>query len=96
MIIVAGHLTVAPEARTAYVEGCRSVVEAARHAPGCLEFAISADPVDPGRVLVLERWESRWAVESFRGNGPSGEQTAAILEADVAEYDVASGRSLTG
>lgn len=96
MIIVTGHLTVAPDARTAYVEGCVPVVEAARRAPGCLEFAISADLLDPGRVLVLERWESRWAVESFRGNGPSTEQATAILSADVVEYEVGASRSLTG
>lgn len=96
MIIVAGHLTVAPDARTDYVEGCVPVVEAARRAPGCLEFAISADPVERDRVLVLERWESRWAVESFRGNGPGAAQQAAILAADVTEYEVDTRRSPTG
>jgi quinol monooxygenase YgiN len=96
MIIVAGHLTVAAANRATYVERCAAVVEAARQAPGCLDFAISADPVDPGRVLVLERWESAEAVAAFRGSGPSPDQSASILGADVAEYDVASWRSLTG
>lgn len=90
MIIVAGHLMVAPDARAAYVAGCVPVVEAARRAPGCLEFSISEDPLDPGRVLVLERWQSRWALESFRGDGPSADQQAAILAAEVAEYEVAT------
>lgn len=88
MIIVAGHLTVDPADRAAYLEGCVAVVEAARREPGCLEFAIGADLVDPGRVLVLERWESRQALESFRGSGPSDDQQAAIRAADVEEYDV--------
>ena len=34
-------------------------------------------------------------VEAFRGGGPSDEQTAAMLSASVAEYDVAGVRSLT-
>ena len=35
------------------------------------------------------------AVEAFRGSGPSDEQSTAMLEASVAEYDVADVRSLT-
>ena len=70
-----------------------------RHAgavrPGCLDFALSADIVDPGRINIFERWESQEAVEAFRGSGPSDEQGAAMLSAEVAEYDVADVRSLT-
>ncbi|WP_237568182.1 putative quinol monooxygenase [Mycolicibacterium lacusdiani] len=87
-VIVSGHLTVAPEARDDYLQGCASVVRAARAAPGCLDFAIGADLVDPGRINVFERWDSRAAVEAFRGDGPSDEQNAALLDASVAEYDV--------
>ncbi len=95
MVIVAGHLVVAAEDREDYLEGCASVVQQARVAPGCLDFALSADLLDPGRVDVFERWESRAAVEAFRGSGPSGVQAAAILTAAVAEYDVAGVRELT-
>jgi hypothetical protein len=53
MVIVAGHITVDPEQREFYLEGCMSVVEQARRAYGCLDFAITADLVDPGRVNSL-------------------------------------------
>ena len=95
MVIVAGHLMVDPGERGAYLAGCVAVVEAARRAPGCLDFAITADLVDPGRIVVYERWETQAAVEAFRGSGPSDEQGAAMLSASVAEYDVAGVRSLT-
>jgi quinol monooxygenase YgiN len=95
MIIVAGHLIVDPVQRESYLADCVSVVEQARRAPGCLDFAITGDLVDPGRIDVFERWESRAAVEAFRGSGPSDEQSAAMLSASVAEYDLADGRSLT-
>ena len=72
-----------------------SVVEQARRAPGCLDFAITADLVDASRINIFERWESQAAVEAFRGSGPSDEQSAAMLAASVAEYDVADVRSLT-
>ncbi len=94
MVIVAGHITVEPQHREVYLAGCVSIVEAARAALGCLDFAISADLVNPSRINIFERWESRAAVETFRGNGPSDDQGAAMLSASVAEYDIAEERSL--
>ena len=94
-VVVAGHLMVDPDARDHYLAGCLDVVRQARETPGCLDFAISADVLDPGRVNVYERWASRAAVEAFRGSGPSDEQGAALLGASVAEYDVAAERFLT-
>lgn len=95
MVIVAGHIVVDPQQRAAYLADCVDVVEHARRAAGCLDFAITADPVDPGRIVIFERWESQAAVETFRGSGPSNDQNAAILTASVAEYDVADVRTLT-
>ena len=95
MVIVAGHLIVDPEQRESYLADCLGVVDEARKAPGCLDFTIAADLVDPGRIDVFERWESQADVEAFRGSGPSEEQGAAVLSASVAEYDIASVRSLT-
>ena len=96
MVIVTGHLVVEPGERETYLLGCRAVVEQARGAAGCLDFAISADLIDPGRINILERWESPEAVAAFRGDGPSDEQGAAMLSASVAEYDVAAERDLLG
>lgn len=95
MLIVTGHLEVAASGRAAYLAGCVAVVELARRTPGCLEFSLSADLLDPARIVVLERWESPADVAAFRGSGPSDEQAAAIVSASVAQYDVTAGRSLT-
>jgi len=93
--IVAGHIVVEPGDRDTYLAGCISVVRAARQANGCLDFAVSADPVEPGRVNVYERWQSRAAVEEFRGSGPSEELGAAISEVVVSEYEVVQVRNLS-
>lgn len=95
MVIVAGHLIVGAEVRDEYLQGCVEVVEQARRAPGCLDFAIAADLLDPSRVNVFERWDSPEAVATFRGSGPSAEQSTAIVSAAVSEYDVSAERSLT-
>ena len=90
MIIVAGRLEVDAADRDAYVEGCRSVIEAARRAPGCLDFHIAPDPIEPGRINVFEQWEGVEDVEAFRGSGPDPGQLAAIRDAVVFQHDVAS------
>ena len=92
MVIVAGHISVEPEQRKSYLAGCMRIVEQARRAVGCLDFAICADLVDPGRVNIFELWESQAALETFRGSGPDTEQRAAMLTVSVREYDIADVR----
>ncbi|MFC5727899.1 MULTISPECIES: putative quinol monooxygenase [Nocardioides] len=94
MIVVAGHLLLDPDARNDYLAGCREVVEQARAADGCLDFAISADLVDRRRINVLERWSSAAALEAFRGAGTSDDQASVVRRLSVAEYDVAAERRL--
>jgi quinol monooxygenase YgiN len=95
MVIVAGHLVLDPRQRETYLEGCRDVVDQARRAPGCLDFAVTADLLDSSRVDIFERWESQAAVDAFRGSGPSDEQTSAVISATVVEYEVTGERRLT-
>jgi quinol monooxygenase YgiN len=95
MVIVAGYLVVDPPQRDSYLVGCKAVVQRARRTQGCLDFAISADLLDPSRIDVFERWESQAAVDAFRGSGPSDEQQASIVSASVSEYDVRDERRLT-
>jgi quinol monooxygenase YgiN len=58
MVIVQGVFSFDPNDReqflAASVEGMRS----SRQEKGCLEYVIAADPLDPGRVVLSERWES--------------------------------------
>ena len=95
MVIVSGHLIVGQEVRDTYLTWCADVVEQARRAPGCLDFAISADLLDPARVNVFERWDSQAAVEAFRGSGTGEEQGNLIVSASVSEFDVSGERRLT-
>lgn len=90
MLIVAGHITVDPAERDKYVADCGVVVELARAAPGCLDFSICADTVDPDRINIYERWETEEELMAFRGSGPDGGQLAAIRSADVKRYGIAT------
>lgn len=91
MIIVTGHLVVHPEQRDRFVELSADAVRQARATSGCIDFAVSADTVEPERVNISERWSDRAALEAFRGSGPAGEAGAMIRDFAVAEYEVANG-----
>lgn len=90
MLIIAGHLEVDPAERDAYVVECAEVVAAARTAPGCLAFSITADTLDPVRICIFERWESEDELLAFRGSGPSDDQQTAIRRAEVQRFTISS------
>lgn len=94
MIIVSGAIEVDEFERDAYLIGCREVIVAARQASGCLDFHLSADPIEPCRINVYEQWVSAEAVEAFRGSGPSSDQAAAIRNARVSQHEIASSTAL--
>lgn len=90
MIIVSGRISVRPEARQAFVTASAQAVALARRTPGCRDFVVAADPLEPDRVNVYEEWESEQALLAFRGDGPDDPLSASILRAEVARHSVAS------
>jgi len=88
VLIVAGSMYVDPEDRDNYLAGCLEVVTAARDASGCLDFTISGDLVEPGRINVYERWETEEQLLTFRGAGPTEEQQVAIRDAKIYRYEI--------
>ena len=72
-VIVAGWYTVDPKRRDEVVENFKDLVLRARSAPGCLDFAITADPVDSNRINNFEFWQSAkdlnwWRAVSYPPN----------------------------
>jgi len=90
MLIVAGWLKVDEKDRDSFVRECAHAVELARSSPGCADFSITADSVDPGRVNIFERWNSEAELLEFRGSGPDSDQQAAIHDASVARYTISA------
>ena len=92
MIIIAGTLTLATADRGRYLSAVAGVAPAARRAPGCLDFVQVADPVDPERIVIFERWESDEDLERFRTSGEPDEQAELppLQDADVRKYRIAS------
>jgi quinol monooxygenase YgiN len=58
MVIVAGTFTVDPARRAEFLESRLESIHASRGDQGCLEYAMSADAVDPGVIRLFEMWSS--------------------------------------
>lgn len=88
MIIVSGKIYVKSGRRDEFVQRSTSAVTAARRAAGCLDFAVSPDPVEENRVNIFEKWESREKFLAFRGDGPGTDVASLIEELNVNEDEV--------
>ena len=64
----------------------------ARAAPGCLDFVQAADPLDPARINIYERWDTDGSLDAFRASGgpPPHPELPPILAADVRKYRISS------
>ncbi len=93
VIIVAGHLRVAASERDQYLAAVEETASQARQAPGCQDFVQSADPIDPERINVYERWDTDESLMSFRTSGDQSHQplpSPELLGAEVAKYRISA------
>ncbi len=88
MIIVAGKIFVKPSGRAKFIRLSSEAVGLARKNRDCLDFAVSPDPIDKGRVNVFERWKSEKALKKFRQSGPDDDLGSLVVSFDVQQYEV--------
>jgi quinol monooxygenase YgiN len=91
VIIIAGHLRVAASERDRYLSAVAEVAVQARRAPGCHDFVQAADPIDPERINIYERWENDESLLAFRSSGDDATEptpTPDLMGADVAKYRI--------
>ena len=96
MLIVAGHFVVDPADREAFVAGRAEAMVATRTEDGCLEYVMAADPVDPTRVILFERWADQAAFDAHmaglaeRGSHATGPAPTGF---EVTIYDISGERA---
>ncbi|WP_353959875.1 putative quinol monooxygenase [Aquisalimonas lutea] len=90
MIIVSGRIYVYECTREDFLALSRDAILQARKAPGCQDFIVAADPIEPDRVNVYEEWETEEQLLSFRGSGPNDSMTSVIKHAAVYRHQVSS------
>ncbi len=96
MIIVAGWYEVDPDERDAFVASRADGVRKARAEAGNLEYNVAPDILEPGRVVLLERWEDQASLDAHLSAARSAPPSSgpALKGLSVTVYDVTGERKL--
>jgi quinol monooxygenase YgiN len=90
VVIVAGTFTVDPDQRTEFLEGRQESIKASREDRGCLQYAMSADAVDPAVVRLFEVWSSEADLEAhlqrMREPGQPPQGGVPVLAVAISKY----------
>ncbi len=99
MVIVGGRFEVDPERRAEFLAGRRDAMLRSRAEDGCLEYTFSADPIEPDRVVLFERWASRQALDAHLAAlraAPRPPATVTPRSSSITIYEIASEERLGG
>lgn len=93
-VIIQGEFIVNPEDRDRFLELSADGIRHSRSEDGCLEFLFAADPIEPGRVIISERWESKAHLDAhLAGMQSNPDPNAATrpkpLKLNLTAYEVA-------
>ncbi len=65
MIAIIGHIDVDPGDRDEVVAATSELQRSTQETePGCVVYTIAADPTDPGRIRIVELWESAASLDA--------------------------------
>jgi quinol monooxygenase YgiN len=91
MVIVQGVFRLDPSDVAAFLEGRKAGMAGSRAEAGCLEYAFGVDPLDPGRVILSERWASRADLDAHlaaqRSAPPPAQPGPAMISSEVNFFD---------
>jgi quinol monooxygenase YgiN len=100
VVIVGGTFEVEPDAREEFIASRYALMHESRAEPGCLEYTFSADPIDPARVVLFERWADKDALDAHlaarRAAAPPPAAGPSPKSSSILVYDVTGERPLGG
>ncbi|HVS67314.1 MAG TPA: antibiotic biosynthesis monooxygenase family protein [Mycobacteriales bacterium] len=96
MIVVLATYDMAPEDRFEFIESREEQVKRTQTEAGCLEYRFCFDAFEPGRITLIERWQTMAdlqrhvkVVEEFRASLPpetiSYTRTVLLLDGEPIE-----------
>lgn len=98
IVIVQGVFSLDPSERDRFVEASAEGMRSSRQEDGCLEYVMAADPLDPERVILSERWESMDHLQQHlaqpRTPAPGAEPRPAPRNVEITLFEVATSRPL--
>lgn len=92
-LVIAGPVHVDPDEQQAFVDAHKDLITAARAFRGCLDIAVTPDPLDPTRVYVFELWESDERLQAWRAQAPVPAHAPAIVRDEVQMHRISSSGS---
>jgi quinol monooxygenase YgiN len=99
LVIVGGWFEVDPNERDAFLAERVEAMRRSRAERGCIEYVIAADPVDPRRAVLFERWESHADLDAhaaaFTQAPKSGAPSIVPTGVSIFVYDVTTERRLS-
>jgi quinol monooxygenase YgiN len=94
MLIIAGTFEIDPARRDEFIAEKESAMRESRAEAGCIDYVLSADPLEPGRVYLFERWESKehLAPHLARVSAPRAANPDAVpvISSDLQQYEIAA------
>ena len=94
MLIIAGTFEVDPARRAQFIADREAGMREARAEAGCIDYVLSPDPLEAGRVYLFERWESKEHLAPhlarMRESQPAAPDAVPILSADLLQYKIAA------
>ena len=98
VVIVQGVFSFDPDERDRFVEMSSDAMRASRDEEGCLEYVFAADPLDPERVILSERWESMDHLQQHlarpRSEDPGSAARPTPRDVEITLFEVATSRPL--
>ncbi len=99
MVIVGGSFEVEPAQREEFLAGRLDAIRSSRAEAGCLEYSLMPDPIEPGRVVLYERWADQAALDAhlagMRQGPPPAPGGVAPKSATITVFDISGERSLS-
>jgi quinol monooxygenase YgiN len=102
VVIVAGSFEFEPNQRDEFLAGRLDGMRTSRAEAGCLEYTMSADPVEPNRAVLFERWADQASLDAHIAAmqtappPPPAEGAVRPKAATIMVYDVTGERPLGG
>ena len=98
-VILAGTIRIAPERLADLRPHLRAQVEGSRGEPGCLDYALSEDPLDPGLIRVYEHFVDEAAMAFHRASPHMAAWRLAcaalgVFDRNMASFDVSDYRQI--
>ncbi|TWB21836.1 quinol monooxygenase YgiN [Nitrospirillum amazonense] len=97
MLIVMGHVQVAPSATEEFAADIQALAQSVRRREGNLSYAVAVEDPSAGRLLVAERWRDQ---ASLSAHLDAPDTRAFVgkwqgrMAGDIRKYDAANERSL--